>query len=527
MKLAANSHMKGFVSLRQLSSTLDEVHCLWPLCSHTCCWEAERRIRTGKPHMLKAFTSRRASAAAADDDSFPAVTVVNAADWTNAELSTEVLSLKSEDNVSESAANALISRLALPRGAKRQKKIQIPISSPAMSAHLETHRETIKLRSIQMSPLPSMSQSSKAVMTWVPNTCYFTSHDSQLSVKSPQLAIKNQIFLPSAEMNKSIVIKKKLKQDKARKRFPLKRTSLKSQLNQERRSSLKSEVDTDPSDPGWSCPGPHSNLQCHRPVGQTLAAAPEAKDDQQPPSSVRTPCPRNRPVVLQPFCERIQRRHTRDEHRTSKHKLDMKTGMDGIDWESLERQTYLWRRQTLASSLEDEADHVPDSLHPASIPSSYNRCKSLSATGAAKCLNKDYMNGIWQRCSQFLPSKYKGRLLRNDDFRFLFSTYFHWNPAQHSTNADDQSDMELCIKGASPPPNCKQSSLVSSTVEHATSEMFDNHQTTADNSLAASHLLPPSSLISMKKAALCSGATFPLPANRTLSVSRLHHQLPH
>lgn len=32
---------------------------------------------------------------------------------------------------------------------------------------------------------------------------------------------------------------------------------------------------------------------------------------------------------------------------------------------------------------------------------------------------------------------------------------------------------------------------------------------------------------SESQAALCSGATFPLPTNRTLSVSWLHHQLPH
>lgn len=143
-------------------------------------------------------------------------------------------------------------------------------------------------------------------------------------------------------------------------------------------------------------------------------------------------------------------------------------------------------------------------------------------TGAAKCQNEDYMIGIWQCCSRFLASKYKSRPLRNDDFKFWFSTY--WNPAQHvsishiisiiirkklhlnemvlllklflkivsklccwvrtpksqltiscisqAVNADDQSDTELCVKEADPPPNSEQSSLVSSTEGRTRSVWF-------------------------------------------------------
>lgn len=48
------------------SPTLDEAHCLWPLCSHACCWEAERRIREGRPRQLKVDTTIRAWAAASE-----------------------------------------------------------------------------------------------------------------------------------------------------------------------------------------------------------------------------------------------------------------------------------------------------------------------------------------------------------------------------------------------------------------------------------------------------------------------------
>ncbi|CAK6959675.1 uncharacterized protein LOC127375919 [Scomber scombrus] len=406
--------------------------------------------------MLKVLTSSRASVTAADDDELPVITVVNAANWTDAD-SIELFSLKSEDLVSKAATSALNSQVAPPRGARKQKNVQIPNSSSAVSAPLETHREkkTVKPRTI--------SQSSKAVMMWV------SSHDSQLSVKSPRPAVKNVIFLSSAEISKSTENK-----DKVRRRVPLKLTSLKHQLTQEGKGCVKSKVE---ADPGWSRLGPHADLQvkkipaspqCHQlvPVDQTPAAALEAKDEQQPPRSARSLRPRNKPVLLQPACERMQRRHTRDQHHTSKHKLDVKTDMDRIDWENLQRQTYLWRRRALpadsqCSAIENKADHVPDSLHPAPIPSSHLQSKNLLTTGAAICQNEDYMNGIWQCCSRFLTSKYKSRPLRNDDFKFWFSTY--WNPAQHAVNADDQSDAELWVKEGDPPPNSKQSSLVSNT----------------------------------------------------------------
>lgn len=125
-----------------------------------------------------------------------------------------------------------------------------------------------------------------------------------------------------------------LKQDRARRRVPLKLTYLKHQLTQEGKGSIKSKVE---ADPGWSRLGLHADLQvkkipasprCDQLVseGQTPAAAPEAKDEQQqPPRSTRSLRLRNKPVLLlQPACERMQRRHTRDQHHTSKHKLDVK-----------------------------------------------------------------------------------------------------------------------------------------------------------------------------------------------------------
>ena len=126
------------------------------------------------------------------------------------------------------------------------------------------------------------------------------------------------------------VVQKRHKKDKSRKR-----ALLKSQLNQEGKDSLKPETGTDLSDPGLSWPGSDSELQVkkasappwvHRlvPVGQTAAATPEANDEQQPPSSTQNLHLRNNPRTLPPVRERIQRRHTQEEHHPFKHKLDLK-----------------------------------------------------------------------------------------------------------------------------------------------------------------------------------------------------------
>lgn len=89
-----------------------------------------------------------------------------------------------------------------------------------------------------------------------------------------------------------------------------------------------SEADTDLRGLSWR--GSDSDLQVKKasappqvhllvPVSQTLAAAPEAKEDQQPPRSAQTIHLRKKPVWGM-----IQRRHTQEEHRTSKCKLDLK-----------------------------------------------------------------------------------------------------------------------------------------------------------------------------------------------------------
>nr|XP_020454915.1 uncharacterized protein LOC109959689 [Monopterus albus] len=193
-------------------------------------------------------------------------------------------------------------------------------------------------------------------------------------------------------MNTSVENKKKLKQDKSKKRALMKRTPMKCQLKQEGKCSLKSKVDIDLSDPGLPWPGSDSDFQVkkasappwiHRlvPVDQTPSAVLEAKNDQQPPrQSAQTLNLRNKPGVSEPVRERMQRRPSQDEH----HKSKYKTGIDGIDWESLTRQTDLWRRHSRLVNSEcgtpSSSEAKTDYYHTVSTQSPYS---ALTASARA------------------------------------------------------------------------------------------------------------------------------------------------
>ncbi|KAE8291624.1 hypothetical protein D5F01_LYC08980 [Larimichthys crocea] len=286
------------------SPTLDEVHCLRPLCSHTCCWEAERRIREGRPQMMKTVPPVRAPAKASEEAQFPAITVVRASEWLDA-------GSPSEDDFSEADTNTLISQVDLPKGAIRQENVQIPSCTLAKRTHLEPQRGngTVKLSTVHLSPLSSYtstSQSLKPKLMQALSSCHVLPRDSRHSATSPRLAVKELIIpLPSAETNKS------------------------------------------------------DGNKVHRlvSVGHSLATAP---DDQQALRSAQTSLHlRNNPRVIQPVTERIQQRRTQEQHHTSKYKLrtsqtadQNKAGIDGTDWESLKRQTLLWSRKTQLAESE-------------------------------------------------------------------------------------------------------------------------------------------------------------------------------
>ncbi|KAM9743621.1 uncharacterized protein ACNS7B_011072 [Menidia menidia] len=180
-------------------SILNEVHCLRPLCSHNCCWEAERRLRLGKPRLGKAIPGSRTSKIT-PEDSFPVITVVNVSEWPDSSTLIET-----EDDFPEAATNdavrpdATIGRARTLNFSFHSKRgVQMPNYSPGRSAHQESPEGK-----------------------------------PQLSDNSPLLMVKELLFLPPPEMTKSVS-----KKGNSRKRAFVKKTPSMCS-DQKRWSSLK------------------------------------------------------------------------------------------------------------------------------------------------------------------------------------------------------------------------------------------------------------------------------------------------
>lgn len=131
------------------------------------------------------------------------------------------------------------------------------------------------------------------------------------------------------------VLKKRLTRQKSREWVQFHRTRLMSPLMEEERGSLSSGPGADLPDPGSAWASPNSDLQVGEatvsprdsllvPVDQSLRAAPEAEDGGRLPRTASTFHVTTKPVVFHPVWERMQRRHTPEDHPAYKYKLDTK-----------------------------------------------------------------------------------------------------------------------------------------------------------------------------------------------------------
>ncbi|XP_029916939.1 uncharacterized protein LOC115365877 [Myripristis murdjan] len=463
---------------------LDEAHCFRPMCTHPGCWQAEQRILTGKPRMTEAQASSRATARACDMDEFPTLSVVNASKWTEGRRLPEVKSLRREDDISQGATSTLSSLEDLPRGGGRHVSAHYPKCNAATTTLVETNRDnkTVKLSTAQIHPLSScnMSQCSEVTVMWIPNPHYIPPQHPQNSVKSPQVAIKELICLPPVDCSKAGAKKKRLTREKSREWVQFHRTHLMSPLMEEERGSLSSGPGADLPDPGSAWASPNSDLQVGEatvsprdsllvPVDQSLRAVPEAENGGRLPRTASTFHVTTKPVVFHPVWERMQRRHTPEDHPAYKYKLDTKTAVDGIDWESLKRQTYLWRNHFQAAnrergqppSLKTDAGY----LHAAPKPTLDYGPKGPPSTGPAKCWCMSCMNGMWQSYSRLLASPSELCVFRNDAFKSCCATHPVLKLGHQAVDEDGESETALDMRGFIPPPNSKHSSQDKPSVE--------------------------------------------------------------
>ncbi|XP_060787185.1 uncharacterized protein LOC132892808 isoform X3 [Neoarius graeffei] len=293
---------------------LDEAHCLWALCSHPCCWEAERRIAKGIYRRALRVPTKHSA-----EERLPSLTVVDVSEWAGMRT--------------VSSDRTYLSRIpfqAVPpwKDTTLRFKTTDPsfpaITSAAAKSHTResgTRDKGVSDNRAHISPLIGSPWGSGSLVLWVPNPRYIP--QGVKSSKSPQCAVKELIYLPAAQTQNTPKANRKRTTKKVR--FQLTCSPLTFHPSQQ--ESV-----------------PAGQLEVG--TGDTSAVV----EEPELPRDLSTILVKNKPVVFHSVRERRVRR-ARQDSPTSLYKLDSKTGEEDIDWDSLRGQSYLWKRHNVPPEL--------------------------------------------------------------------------------------------------------------------------------------------------------------------------------
>ncbi|XP_062310571.1 uncharacterized protein LOC134015207 [Osmerus eperlanus] len=207
--------------------------------------------------------------------------------------------------------------------------------------------------------------------------------------------MKEIICHPSTPSNKSDNLNRK----SARKKIHVRFTPLPPQQGSKEGSGSVEPTDTDTDGQGEeSCVA--QLTQEHQPVAVVQASP-------RPPSTPTASgafLVRNKPVVFHSSSVRLPRSTSQQNLPVYKLKLDTEIGVDGIDWERLRRQTYLWKKHNLPAycdrerpaALRGDTTVCPQGfgLYPVPNTPVYNHPKSILSTGPSLWRSTDSMEGI-------------------------------------------------------------------------------------------------------------------------------------
>ncbi|KAG1949169.1 uncharacterized protein LOC120481174 isoform X2 [Pimephales promelas] len=163
-------------------------HCFRPLCSHPCRWDTERRGITR-------HTPARVQRCSPKDDIFPSLSVVNVSEWAGRRRASKERLSYSEESLTD-----------LPIQTEDTGKIKrADLSFPeSISSTLTDTQNKIKLNTVYISPFTSCSEFPPCpVVTWIPNPHHKPQWRHLNKSRSPNIAIKELICLPSCQMSKS------------------------------------------------------------------------------------------------------------------------------------------------------------------------------------------------------------------------------------------------------------------------------------------------------------------------------------
>ncbi|XP_055775193.1 uncharacterized protein LOC129853314 [Salvelinus fontinalis] len=456
------------------SEVLDEAHCFWAMCAHPCCWESEQRIAKGVPHYIKPRTSD-GGRATVDVEEFPTLSVVNVSEWTEGQKTPKVKLLYktlSKENFATDASLTLLSSQsqAHQREHNTSADLHVPgLNSVDHSPRNKQHKE-VKLSTAQINQLASCSSASwgsGSLVMWVPNSQHIPQCQAQNRPKSPYVPVKELICLPSLKTSKIIRNPRIQVQESkdVRKRVPFQLTTLTSKPRSEHGlSSPVAQQTVHPTDLALAKPDTDTDPKREEDEAQT-----QAHTSPHPPPEPRIPSAfllRNKPVVFHSVRERVLRRHTQQDLSTYKYKLDSKTGGGGIDWDSLRRQTYLWRKHNLPPNRDREKPFPPEDMtvsqtgfgfYPIPKAMLHHDPRSPLSKGPAvwRCL--ECVDGMW--CGHgggplASISKCLNSLVSNSSYKFCSRSKLSCqNPLHQLLDGDYLSDVDPGNKGTIAPQN--------------------------------------------------------------------------
>ncbi|CAL8346012.1 unnamed protein product [Lota lota] len=265
-------------------ASLQETHCFRSPCAHPCCWENEQRVRRGLARRVVAPLSHRGKNAHLEGKTTDSISMVT--EMAGLPRTHPPLPLQREGGVASRSVRPI------------QTRVPETVSGPLSPVQWSLGQRLLKLGTGQISLVPGLS--SGRTLTWVPRHNYVPQNLHR--EKPPQVSIKELTWFPPAEQNPSI--KKKSKQEEKRK---------KTVSFQERKEEHLVFTGS----------------------GRTVVSYPQVKDGLRLPSA----------AVIHATQERVWSGPRPRDQPDYQYRLDPKNNLERVDWDSLRRQTYLWRRR--------------------------------------------------------------------------------------------------------------------------------------------------------------------------------------
>ncbi|XP_043102656.1 uncharacterized protein LOC122350336 [Puntigrus tetrazona] len=195
--------------MRDFEAAVDGAHCFRVLCSHPCCWDTGRRCHRG----IKRHTPERLSKHALKNEDFPSLSVVDVSEWTGPLNERPPYGADTEASLNNVSCVSVIKQSKDTREVKRAN-----LSFPDITLPSDNPNSTIKLNTVDMSPLGGSEWSECPVFMWIPNLHHETRWIRQNKSKPPNITIKELVCLPSCQTTKPSVAANQRKKCNGRER---------------------------------------------------------------------------------------------------------------------------------------------------------------------------------------------------------------------------------------------------------------------------------------------------------------------